>query len=73
MTDFEKELKGPPAEGASSSEDQSRKVNEQTASQVSDTNHPRQNLPLWKWVSTCIGLYLGALLYGEIAIDTHQT
>lgn len=25
---------------------------------------PRENLPLWKWILTLVGLYFGALLYG---------
>ena len=26
--------------------------------------HPRANIPTWKWILTLIGIYLGALLYG---------
>lgn len=26
--------------------------------------HSRDGIPPWKWALTCIGLYLGALLYG---------
>lgn len=26
--------------------------------------HPRDGILTWKWALTCVGLYLGALLYG---------
>lgn len=26
--------------------------------------HPRDGISTWKWALTCVGLYLGALLYG---------
>ncbi|PTB42525.1 hypothetical protein M441DRAFT_79211 [Trichoderma asperellum CBS 433.97] len=29
-----------------------------------EVKHPRHGLPAWKWALTCVGLYLGALLYG---------
>jgi hypothetical protein len=28
------------------------------------TDDPRQDLPLWRWIVTLVGLYFGALLYG---------
>ena len=27
--------------------------------------NPRANIALWRWVAVCLGIYLGALLYGE--------
>jgi hypothetical protein len=30
------------------------------------SNGPRSHLPAWKWISICVALYLGALLYGSI-------
>jgi len=29
-----------------------------------EVKHPRDGIPTWKWALTCVGLYLGALLYG---------
>ena len=31
--------------------------------------HPRANIPTWKWILTLIGIYLGALLYGKSSSD----
>lgn len=27
--------------------------------------NPRANVPVWKWILTLVGIYSGALLYGE--------
>ena len=31
--------------------------------------NPRANVPVWKWILTLIGIYLGALLYGEFSFS----
>jgi hypothetical protein len=31
---------------------------------VSQGHGPRDHIPSWQWILICVGLYLGALLYG---------
>jgi hypothetical protein len=34
-----------------------------------DPNADKPHYPLWQWVLTLVGLYLGALLYGQAVSD----
>jgi MFS family permease len=34
---------------------------------------PRSDIPAWKWILTCVALYLGALLYGMYSGKTQRS